>query len=111
MKLSRIFKELIITVDTAEEKLVKSARHAPIREKTLDTLAEQRKTRNKLEKQQSSLHRHIKTVETFEELISQMKQWAKEIRRKTTAIKEAPPSSEPEQVKEKLRDVEVLRIM
>ena len=44
------------------------------------------------------LRRHIKTVETFEELIKQIKQWLDEVREKTTVIKEIPESSEPEEL-------------
>ena len=58
-------------------------------------------------KQESMLRRHIKTVETFEELIKQIKQWLDEVREKTTVIKEIPESSEPEELNQKLQDVEV----
>jgi protein subunit release factor A len=98
---------LINTVDSAEEKLVKSARHAPIREKTLDTLSVQRQTRNKLVKQESLLQRHIKTVETFEELIKQIKQWLEEIKEKSSVIKEKPVPEEPEKINETLQEIEV----
>ena len=98
---------MINTVDSAEEKLVKSARHAPIREKTLDTLSVQRQTRNKLVKQESLLQRHIKTVETFEELIKQIKQWLEEIKEKSSVIKEKPVPEEPEKINETLQEIEV----
>ena len=98
---------MISTVDSAEEKLVKSARHAPIREKTLDTLSVQRKTRNKLVKQESLLQRHIKTVETFEELIKQIKQWLGDIKEKSSVIKENPVPEEPEKINEALEKIEV----
>jgi hypothetical protein len=94
-------------VDSAEEKLVRSARHAPIREKTLDTLSVQRKTRNKLVKQESLLQRHIKTVETFEELIKQIRQWLGEIKEKSAVIMENPAPEEPEKINEILQEIEV----
>lgn len=98
---------MISTVDSAEEKLVRSARHAPIREKTLDTLSVQRKTRNKLVKQESLLQRHIKTVETFEELIKQIRQWLGEIKEKSAVIKGNPVPEEPEKINEILQEIEV----
>ena len=98
---------MINTVDSAEEKLVKSARHAPIREKTLDTLSVQRNTRNKLVKQESLLQRHIKTVETFEELIKQIKQWLGVINENISGIKETPLPDKPEKLNETLQEIEV----
>lgn len=97
-------------MDSAEEKLVKSARHAPIREKTLDTLSVQRKTRNKLVKQESLLTRHIKAVETFEELIRQIKQWLGEIREKSSLIKERSLPEKPDEVDKTLQEIEVRSI-
>ena len=99
--------ELISTVDSAEEKLVKSARHAPIREKTLDTLSVQRNTRNKLVKQESLLQRHIKTVETFEELVKQIKQWLAELKGNISGIKERPLPEEADKINETLQEIEV----
>lgn len=102
--------ELISTVDSAEEKLVKSARHAPIREKTLDTLSVQRNTRNKLVKQESLLQRHIKTVETFEELIKQIKEWLAELKENVSGIKERPLPEEADKINETLQEIEVRNI-
>lgn len=63
--------------------------------------------RNKLVKQESLLQRHIKTVETFEELMKQIKQWLLEIKEKVSVIKESPLPKEPEKIKETLQDIEV----
>lgn len=101
------FQELISIVDTAEEKLVKSAKHAPIREKTLDTLSDQRQTRNKLVKQESLLQRHMKTIETFEELLKQLEQWLEEMKGKCSKIKESPVTEEPQKMNKTLQAIEV----
>ena len=67
----------------------------------------QRNTRNKLVKQESLLQRHIKTVETFEELIKQIKQWLAELKGNISGIKERPLPEEPEKINETLQEIEV----
>ena len=67
----------------------------------------QRSTRNKLVKQESLLQRHIKTVETFEELIKQIKQWLAEFKEKISEIKGRPLPEEADKINETLQEIEV----
>lgn len=99
--------DLINTVDTAKEKLVKSARHAPIREKTIDTLCEQQNTKNKLVKQESTLQRHIRAVVLYEELMAQMKKSLQETQEKMNDIGSDPLVEEPAKMNEKFLEIEV----
>lgn len=67
----------------------------------------QRNTRNKLVKQESLLQRHIKTVETFEELIKQIKEWLAELKENVSGIKEGPLPEEADKINETLQEIEV----
>jgi predicted RNase H-like HicB family nuclease len=46
-------------------------------------------------------------VETFEELIKQIRQWLGEIKEKSAVIKENPVPEEPEKINEILQEIEV----